>query len=333
MTFAGITSRIALTSLFFVLGNAPLHAQGIVQTRATVSPAVPKYTPGQTVSEEIKILGSDTLEDTAAEWDKAFRSSQPQSKLAYNAQRSGDAIQGFIQGKSLIAISARDLSAEELAAFQTKNGYAPIRIPFCLDALIVFVSKGNPINEISLDQLDAIYSSTRLSGTKLNGETWGELGVKGDWKKRAIIPFSREEASAIRPWFLTTVLGKGGKFKDTVQVRTDNIGMAEALVTNPTGISFCSMQAWYASVKVLAIAPKEGQKAEPPTQEAVTNGRYPLVRSFYIFVNRAPGKPLAPAYQEFARFLLSSEGQNVLADTGFIPGPPDFVAMGLKRLN
>jgi phosphate transport system substrate-binding protein len=111
------------------------------------------------------------------------------------------------------------------------------------------------------------------------------------------------------------------------------MGMAEAVVTDATSIAYSSMQSWYSSVKVLAIAPQTGQKAEPPSQEAVYTGKYPLVRSFYMFANKAPGKPMDPAYQEFAKFLLSSNGQSVLADTGFIPAPPDFILMGSKRLN
>jgi phosphate transport system substrate-binding protein len=322
--------RILLTAL---LGIAPLLAQGIVQSRATVSPTLPRYAPGQPVTEEVKISGTDSLADSATEWDAGFRGFHPQSRVSFNAQLSGDAIQGLIQGKSTLVLSARDMTPEELSAFQAKNGYAPTRIPLCLDAIIVFVNKGNPVNEVSMDQLDAAFSSTRLSGTKLTGETWGDLGARGDWKKRPVNPYAREEGAAIRSWFQTTVLRKGGKYKETVQARLDAMGLAEAVVTDPNGIAFGSMQAWYSSVKVIPVATQEGQKAEPPTQEAVQAGRYPLVRSFFLFVNKAPGKPMTPAYQEFAKYLLSANGQNTIADTGYIPAPADFILMGSKRLN
>jgi phosphate transport system substrate-binding protein len=316
-----------------MLGSIPLLAQGITQVRASVSPSIPKYAPTQAVVGEIKIAGTDSLGDSATEWDSGFRTFHPQSRVSFNAQLSTAAIQGFTQGTSPLVLSARDMTNEEAAAFQTKYGYAPTRIPICLDAIIVFVNKGNSINEISLDQLDAIYSTTRLTGTTLAGNAWGEIGARGDWKKRNITPYSREEGAAIRSWFQTTVLRKGGKYKDIVQSRLDAMGMAEAVVTDATSIAYSSMQSWYSSVKVLAIAPQTGQKAEPPSQEAVYAGKYPLVRSFYIFANKAPGKPMDPAYQEFAKFLLSSNGQSVLADTGFIPAPPDFILMGSKRLN
>jgi phosphate transport system substrate-binding protein len=322
------------SSLVLALGALPVLAQGVIQTRAVVSPAIPKYAPSQVVTEEVKIPGADSLSDSATEWDSGFRSFHPQSRVTFNPVVSTAAIQALIQGTAPLVLTARDLTTEEMTAFQGKYGYAPTRIPICLDAVIVFVNRGNPINELSLDQLDAIYSSTHLTGTKLTGETWGEFGAKaGDWRKRPINPYAREEGAAIRGYFQTIVLRKGGKFKDTVQTKLDGMAMAEAVVTDPTGIGFHSMQSWYASVKVISIAPQEGQKGEPPTQEAVYAGKYPLVRSFYVFVNKAPGKPMAPAYQEFAKFLLSSNGQSSIANTGFIPAPPDFILMGAKKLN
>ena len=333
MSFNGSFTNVRYALTCMLLGAVPVLAQGITQTRATVSPSIPQYAPTQAVTGEVKIAGTDSLGDSATEWDSGFRAFHPQSRVSFNAQLSSAAIQGLIQGTSTLVLSARDMTNDESAAFQAKNGYAPTRIPICLDAIIVFVNKGNPLNEISLDQLDAIYSSTHLTGTKLAGSVWGEFGARGDWKKRNITPYSREEGAAIRSWFQTTVLRKGGKYKELVQSRLDAMGMAEAVVTDATSIAYSSMQSWYSSVKVLAIAPQDGQKAEPPSQEAVYAGKYPLVRSFYMFANKAPGKPMAPAYQEFAKYLLSSNGQGTLADTGFIPAPPDFILMGSKRLN
>jgi len=333
MSLNKFVATLGRTYLFTALGVIPVLSQGITQTRAKVSPTLPRYTPTQVVEEEIKIAGTDSLGDTAADWENGFRSFHPKSRLSFTPQLSSAAIQGLIRGTSVLVLSARDMAPEEMEAFQTKNGYPPIRIPICLDAIIVFVNKGNPVTEISLDQLDAIYSSTRLTGTRLTGNSWGEVGAKGDWKNREINPYSREDGAALRSWFQTRVLGKGGKFKDTVQSRQDAMSLAEAVVTNPAGIAFSSMQSWYSSVKVISVATKNGQKAEAPSQEAVYGGNYPLVRSFYMFVNRAPGKPMAPAYQEFAKYLLSSNGQNSIADTGFLPAPPDFVLMGSKRLN
>jgi phosphate transport system substrate-binding protein len=322
----------AVACLGIALSTLTLSAQGIVQARATVAPSVPSYVPAQAITEEIKFGGSDAVADTVVEWDRIFRTFHPQSRISFNPQLSNDAIRDFIGGKSTITISAREMTAEEAAAFQAKNGYAPTRIPLCIDAVIVFVNKGNPINEISLDQLDGIYSTTRLTGTKNPGDTWGDLGERGDWKTRPITAYSREEGAATRSWFANTVLRKG-KFKASVKSETDAMALAEAVVTDPTGIAFGPLQAWYASVKVIPVAPQSGQTAQPPTQEAVYAGKYPLARVFQLFVNKAPGKPLSPAFLELTRFLLSREGQNVLADTGYIPAPADFLMMGSKRLN
>lgn len=333
MTIIASFKNLGRVFLLVALGVSPILAQGIAQTRAKVSPSVPSYTPSQAVTEEIKVVGADSLGDSASEWDNGFRTFHPKSKLSFNPTLSGTAIKALIEGTAPLILTGRDLTTEEMQAFQGKYGYTPTRIPICLDAVIVFINKGNPIEELSVDQLDAIYSSTRLTGTTLMGDTWGDFGARGDWKKRPINAYAREEGAAIRSFFQTAVLRKGGKFKDTVQTRLDGMAMAEAVITDPTGIGFHSMQSWYASVKVIPISPQKGQKAEPPTQDAVYAGKYPFVRSFFMIVNKAPGKGLAPAYQEFARYLLSSNGQGVIADTGFIPAPPDFILMGSKRLD
>ncbi len=333
MSFRALYLRLALVGGLPLLVGLPLSAQNLIQVAAKVPASVPAYIPGRITAQAVKILGTDSFEDTASEWNNSFRTFHRQCSLSYTSTLSSDAIKGLIEGQCPLVLSSRDMNQDELEAFQKRNGYVPIRVPLCMDAIIAFVNKNNPVNEISVSQLDAIYSSSRLSGTKLLGETWGELGAKGEWAKLPITPYLREEGTAIRGWLQTYLLRKGGQYKDTIQSRTDALSLAEAVVTDPSGIACYSMQSWFSSVKVLPIARQDGMKAEPPTQEAIYAGRYPLVRSFFLLLNRAPGKGLPAEYQEFAKFLLSNQGQTAIANTGFIPGQPDFLKIGLKRLN
>jgi phosphate transport system substrate-binding protein len=333
MSFRASYLRFSLATGLALLAGLSLSAQNLIQVAAQVPDSVPAYAPRKIITEPVKILGTDSFEDTASEWNQSFRSFHPESSLAYTSTLSSDAIKGLVEGQFPVVLSSRDLNQDELAAFQKRFGYVPVRIPICIDAIIVFVNRNNPVNEISVSQLDAVYSSTRLSGTKLLGETWGELGAKDEWKKRPITPYLREEGTAIRGWLQTNLLRKGGKYKDTIQSRTDAMSLAEAVVTDPSGIACYSMQSWFSSVKVLRIVPQDGMKPEPPTQEAIYAGRYPLVRSLFMFVNQAPGQAIPAPCEEFARFLLSREGQTAIASTGFIPGQPDFLMTGLKRMN
>ena len=85
--------------------------------------------------------------------------------------------------------------------------------------------------------------------------------------------------------------------------------------------------------KTLPVVPYAGTEARYPTQELVTASKYPMPRMFYAYLNRAPGKPVAPPVNEVLHYILAQEGQNEVADVGLLPGPVEFMTIALKRLN
>src|SRR5260370_38364606 len=89
-----------------------------------------------------------------------------------------------------------------------------------------------------------------------------------------------------------------------------------------------------AGIKPIALAPREGGAYVAPSRESFRDRSYPLVRSIYIFLNRAPGKPLEPKLKEFLRFVLSREGQKLVAKNGsYLPLPAALVREELKKLD
>lgn len=206
-----------------------------------------------------------------------------------------------------------------------------MRIPVCLDAIIVFVHKNNPLKSISLEQLDAIYSKDRLGGAAAAVVTWGDLKVKGPLAERPVTAYARAEGVATRDGFQSTVL-RHGEFRAGIQVRPDAPALAEAVVTDETAIAFGSLASWYAGVKVLPVTPYLAKDARFPDQANVTSSRYPMPQLYYAYVNRTPGKPLNPEVSEFLRFILSQEGQGAAADVGILPAPAEFLTIALKRI-
>jgi phosphate transport system substrate-binding protein len=70
------------------------------------------------------------------------------------------------------------------------------------------------------------------------------------------------------------------------------------------------------------------------TPATVANRTYPLVRDAYIYVNRAPGRPMDPKTREFLRFVLSREGQQIIANTDmYYPLTADALREQLRRLD
>ncbi|MBV9493656.1 MAG: phosphate ABC transporter substrate-binding protein, PhoT family, partial [Acidobacteria bacterium] len=133
---------------------------------------------------------------------------------------------------------------------------------------------------------------------------------------------------------------QGGEYKDNIQfVKGKGFThaftvAAEDMATHPGGLTYALLANVTPNVKVLKIAPTDGGPCYAPTVENVYAHKYPFSRYVYIYVNRAPGKPLAPKVKEFLKLVLSREGQEVVADERvFIPLTPDVVKEELKKLD
>ncbi|HJV48950.1 MAG TPA: substrate-binding domain-containing protein [Geothrix sp.] len=308
-----------------------LQAQS-AQPRAKVPSVIPAYQPQNLVKGAVNLPGSDELADLGDEWSAAFRKIHPEANLVYRSKLTKDAVKDLVDGSSLLILAARELTPDETKAFQTKFGYMPMRIPVCLDANIVFVNKNNPLTSITMEQLDAIYSKSRLAGAKAPIAVWGDLGLKGEWAKMPINAYARAEGTTTRATFAEKAMLKG-EFRPGIQERDDSSSLAEAVMTDQAGIAFGSMSSWYFANKVIPVVPIRGEDARMPNQENITTSKYPMPRLFYAYLNRTPGQPLPAPINEVIHFLLTKEGQNAVADSGLLPGPPEFIQIALKRLS
>lgn len=308
----------------------PLAAQ-LNHYRAKVDPGIPAFRAGAPVTEVIAAVGSDPLAQLCDEWDSAFRRVHPSARLKFTPSTTPPAVKAFTEGGAPLALLAREMTPPEVKAFEARHGYPPIRIPICIDATIVFVNRSNPLKKVTMAELDAIFGTKRLGGAPHDIATWGDMGLRGEWGKRTITPISREKNTAICQLFREQVLLKG-ECKPTIVERPDANSVAESVITEPGAIGYAPIVAWYSSNKVIPVVPYQSDEAVPPTQEAVTAGKYPMTRLNYLYVNRAPGMPLAAPVREFAIFILSREGQECVADAGLFPAPADLVKAGLRRL-
>ncbi len=314
-----------------ICGLGTLRAQ-TAQPRAKVPASIPGYQPQVQVKGPLDLIGTDALSDLGEEWSAAFKKIHPESNLIFRPKLTKDAVKAFLDGTSLLILTAREFTSEENKAFQAKFGYLPMRIPVCLDANIVFVNKNNPINSISMEQLDAIFSKTRLGGAKSPAVTWGDLGLKGEWAKLPIQPYTRAAGSATRANIAEKVL-LNGEFRQGIQDRDDGAALAEAVMTDQSGIAIGTMSSWYFANKVLPVVPYHGEDARFPNQDNITTSKYPMPRLYYAYLNRTPGAPLPAPVNEIIHFILTREGQNAVADSGLLPGPPEFIQIALKRLS
>jgi phosphate transport system substrate-binding protein len=330
--------RATVPVVLLVLGLA-CQVPEEAPTKSTAPPAasirevvLPAYTAERPVSGELKSVGSDSMEPLMALWGEDFKRFHPRVSTLFLCKGSGTAPKALLEGSTLMGQMSREMNDQELATFQAKFGYAPTRIPVAVDALVVYVNANNPIKNLHMEEIDAIFSTTRKGGAKNDILLWGDLGLGGDWKQRDIQAYGRDENSGTRAFFKEHAMKKGD-FKPSVKAFMDQFAVVEAPAVDGGGISYGPLQYANRMVKGVPVASFKSDRFIEPTLESIQKGTYPLTRFLYIYVNKAPGKALDPTVKEFLRFVLSREGQAGVASFGAVGIPGDFAAMGVGKLN
>lgn len=327
----------ASSLLLFGLACQPL-VETPAKPMATAPPAaakpvdLPAYAAEHAVSGELKSVGSDSMEPLMVLWGEDFKKFHPRLTTNFICKGSATAPRALLDGSAVMGQMSREMTDQELAAFQAKYGYAPTRIPVAVDALVVYVNANNPVKQLRMEEIDAIFSTTRKAGAKRDILRWGDLGLGGDWKQRDIQLYGRDENSGTRAFFREHVMKKGD-FKPSLKAFMDQFAVVEAPAVDGGGISYGPLQYANRMVKGVPVASFGSDRFVEPTLETIQNATYPLTRFLYLYVNKAPGRALDPAVREFIRFVLSREGQAAVASFGAVSIPGDLAAMGAGKLN
>ena len=298
---------------------------------AAVDPAIPTYTQTTGVSGNHSSVGSDTLANLMTLWAEAYKKEYPNVNIQIQAAGSSTAPPALTEGTANLGPMSRKMKDVELQAFEQKYGYKPTAIPVAVDALAVFVHKDNPIKGLTMAQVDAIFSSTRLCGGKAEIKTWGDVGVTGDLANKPIQLFGRNSVSGTYGYFKEEALCKGD-FKPNVNEQPGSASVVQSISSSLNGIGYSGIGYKTASVKTVALAKKEGGEFVEDNETNALNGSYPLSRFLYVYVNKAPNKPLAPLEAEFVKLVLSQAGQQLVVKDGYIPLPAKVVDKTLADL-
>lgn len=125
-----------------------------------------EYSVASGVSGNLSSVGSDTLANLMTLWAEDYKRFYPNVNIQIQAAGSSTAPPGLTEGTSNIGPMSRKMKDKEIAAFEERHGYKPTAVPVAIDALAVFAHKDNPIKGLSIEQVDAIFSSTRKCGAK-----------------------------------------------------------------------------------------------------------------------------------------------------------------------
>jgi len=308
----------------YVAGTVVALSSMVALAATEVDAALPDYASASGVSGNLSSVGSDTLANLMTLWGEDFKRIYPNVNIQIQAAGSSTAPPALTEGTSNIGPMSRKMKDKEIEAFETKYGYKPTAIPVAIDALAVFVHKDNPIKGMTMAQVDAVFSSTHKCGHADNVETWGGLGMDGAWVARDIQMFGRNSVSGTYGYFKEEALCKGD-FKNGVNEQPGSASVVQSVSTSINGIGYSGIGYKTSSVRAIALA-KDGKSGfVEATAENATAGTYPLSRFLYVYVNKAPNKPLAPLEREFVKLVLSKQGQEVVVKDGYIPLPASVV--------
>jgi len=321
-----MTFKRLMTALTFV-------AAGVATANAVaaVDPAIKPYVKTSGVSGNLSSVGSDTLANLMTLWAEAYKKQYPSVNIQIQAAGSSTAPPALTEGTANLGPMSRKMKDGELSAFEQKHGYKPTAIPVAVDALAIFVHKDNPIKGLTMQQVDAIFSSTRLCGAKADAKTWGAVGVTGDLTNKPIQLFGRNSVSGTYGYFKEEALCKGD-FKANVNEQPGSASVVSSISSSLNGIGYSGIGYKTSSVRTVPLAKKDGGEFVEDNETNALNGTYPLSRFLYIYVNKAPNKPLAPLEAEFVKLVLSRQGQEVVMKDGYIPLPSRVVSKALADL-
>ncbi|MGI9327566.1 MAG: phosphate ABC transporter substrate-binding protein PstS family protein [Pseudomonadales bacterium] len=284
------------------------------------------------ISGNLSSTGSDTLANLMTLWTESFKQEYPSVNIQVQAAGSSTAPPALTEGTSNFGPMSRKMKDKEIEAFEARHGYKPTPVRVAIDALAVYVHKDNPLTQMTIPEVDAIFSVTRRCGSAATIDRWGDLGLSGSWSSRPVQLYGRNSVSGTYGYFKKVALCSGD-FKNTVNEQPGSASVVQAVASSLNGVGYSGIGYVTSGVRALPLASSVDDAPIPATKEAALSGDYPLSRYLYVYVNKKPDTALSPLETEFLKLVLSKQGQEIVAKDGYIPLSADRARRELARLS
>jgi phosphate transport system substrate-binding protein len=260
----------------------------------------------QAVAGSITVKGSDTLVILAQKWAEVYMGKHPETKIQVTGGGSGIGFAALQNNTTDVADASRPIKAAEIQACIKAFGKKPKEYKVALDGLSIYVHNSNPLNEISVDQLEQIFTG--------KVKNWKEIGGNDT----PITVYSRENSSGTYEFFKEHIL-KGQDFVSSAQTMPGTAALLQSVSRDPNGVGYGG-KAYGHGAKILKVKKTADSPAVEPTEETVKNGSYPIWRYLYNYLNPDKDKGEIQAYLNWIR---GPEGQNMVGEVGYYPLPQD----------
>ncbi|MDG0834678.1 PstS family phosphate ABC transporter substrate-binding protein [Roseateles saccharophilus] len=318
-------------------GEADAELAKLAGYRAALDPGLPVYRAHAGVHGALSSVGSDGMKSLMDGWLRDFRALQPGVRPGDRWEHLGT-LNGFhalMAGETDIAPMGRELWPDEAAAFATlRGGRAPLEIRVArggfdtqqrTTAQAVFVNAANPIQQLTLAQLAAIF------GKSPTITRWGQLGLGGEWADR---PITLDVPPHVTPnaMSMQIMVLRGGPWAGSVH-EASVADTAKAIAADAGAMGFGGFEDGGPGLKAVPLARDAVSPAVAGTPESAATGQYPLTRYMYIRFDRQPGRPIPAVVKEFLRYVLSRQGQEPVPCSGYYPLTAREVREELAKLN
>ena len=264
---------------------------------------------GGTPSTSIKIIGSNTVTPLSSVWAEEFMGQNPQVSISVSGPGSGVGIAALIDGTTDICQASRVIKQSEIDQAET-NGVDPHEIQVASDGLSVVVHPSNPVSELTIAQLSAIYTDQITN--------WEEVGGND----APIVALSRDTNSGTHVFFkehVVQMLGlptedKSLEYGPSVLFLPSTQGGVDEVAQNPNAIFYPGLGYVTEEVKPVAIKRTASDAGVLPSAETVLDGTYPISRPLLYYTD---GEPTG-VIKDFIDYCLSSEGQEKVGDVGYV---------------
>lgn len=284
-----------------------------------LDPNLPDYNKSSGVSGNVISVGSDTLANLMTLWAEEFKKLYPNVNVQIQAAGSSTAPPALTEATSNFGPMSRKMKNKEVAGFETRYGYKPTPVAVAIDALALYVHKDNPIEGMTIPQVDAVFSATRKCGHPQDITRWGQLGLTGAWDNRPLQLYGRNSVSGTYGYFKKVALCKGD-YKNNVNEQPGSASVVQGVTKSINGIGYSGIGYKTSGVRAVPVS-KHGADFTDATPADAVAGAYPLARFLYVYVNKSPNDPLPPLELEFIRMIMSKTGQEVVVKDGYIPLP------------
>ncbi len=274
-------------------------ALGACGAPSAATPAAPQ--------QSIKDIGSDTIVNLALAWAQAYGASRLDVNVSVTGGGSGTGLAALINGTADLANASRAITPEEIAKAKA-NGITPVQHVVARDAIAVLVNPDNPVTQLTLPQLSALYTGQLTN--------WRQVGGQD----RPVVLLSRESNSGTHVYFLANVVRLGNAkskllFSPDTLLLPSSEGISAEVRQNPNAIGYDGLGYVTPDMRTVAVAAADGKPYVLPSIGTVNDKSYPVARDLYIYSNGAP----TGAIKAYLDWIQGPDGQKIVAQLGFVP--------------